>query len=93
MWCSDQRSEPTDRKGPVRRFRTTPGDRHDHLEHYEAPASAVGPTPPTPPVAYLPPPAPPQPKRGTAAIIVGAVILGSGFLTAVSGGVLLGHVR
>ncbi len=58
---------------------------------FEAPVPPVGPTPPTPPVGYLPPPPPqPQPKRGTAAIIVGSVILGSGFLTAVSGGVLLG---
>ena len=47
---------------------------------------------PTPPVGgYLPPPAPRNtPKRGTAAMVVGAVILGSGFLTAVSGGALLG---
>jgi len=46
---------------------------------------------PTPPVGgYLPPPAPrPAPRRGTAAMVVGAVILGSGFLTAVSGGALL----
>jgi len=57
---------------------------------YDAPIPPVGPTPPTPPAAYLPPAPQPQPKRGTAAIIVGSVILGSGFLTAVSGGVMLG---
>jgi len=46
---------------------------------------------PTAPVGgYLPPPTPrPAPKGGTAAMVVGAVILGSGFLTAVSGGALL----
>jgi hypothetical protein len=50
--------------------------------------SPLGPTPPT---SYLPPPPmSPKPRRGTAAVIVGSVILGSGFLTAVSGGVLLG---
>jgi hypothetical protein len=57
---------------------------------YDAPLPPVGPTPPTTPTSYLPPPPQPQPKRGTAAVIVGSVILGSGFLTAVSGGVLLG---
>lgn len=45
----------------------------------------------TPQPSYPAPPAPATPaKRGTAAIIVGAVLAGSGFLTAVSGGVLLG---
>ena len=46
---------------------------------------------PQPPFPAAPVPATPQ--RGTAAIIVGTVLAASGFLTAVSGGVLLGHVR
>ena len=52
------------------------------------------PPPPAPPTGdgYPPPPmpAPRRRKGGTAAMIVGAVLVGSGFLTAVSGGALLG---
>ena len=55
------------------------------------PSHPSAPTPPTPPAGYS------RRRRlsrsrsaGTAAIIVGSVILGSGFLTALSGGVLLG---
>jgi hypothetical protein len=57
---------------------------------FDAPIPPIGSTPPVSPTSYLPLAPQPQPKRGTAAIIVGSVILGSGFLTAVSGGVLLG---
>ena len=45
------------------------------------------------PYTGYPPPPMPAPRRrkgGTAAMIVGAVLVGSGFLTAVSGGALLG---
>jgi hypothetical protein len=41
------------------------------------------------PQPFPAPPVPARPKRGTAAIVVGAVLVGSGFLTAASGGALL----
>lgn len=41
------------------------------------------------PQPFPAPPAPAQPKRGTAAIIVGSVLVVSGFLTAASGGAML----
>lgn len=42
------------------------------------------------PQPFPAPPAPIRPKRGTAAIIVGSVLAVSGFLTAASGGAMLG---
>jgi hypothetical protein len=48
---------------------------------------------PTPPSGGYPAPPAPQPtrrRRGTAAIVIGAVIAGTGFLTAASGAALLG---
>lgn len=49
--------------------------------------------PPTPPAGGYPAPLPPQRigtgKRGVGAIVIGAVLLGLGFLTAASGGALL----